>query len=51
LYEILEATNRQIKKDYKTNIKESITISGLAMKIFLSCYYNEDIPKINKPSI
>jgi hypothetical protein len=33
------------------NIKDSITISALAMKIFLSKYYNYNIPLINKPSI
>lgn len=30
---------------------ESITISGLAMKILLNKYYDNNIPKINKPSI
>lgn len=30
---------------------EHITISGLAVRIFLKDFYNENIPLINKPSI
>lgn len=30
---------------------ESVTISGLAMKIYLSKYYAGNIPRILKPSI
>lgn len=51
LYEIIVSANKQIFRDYKINIKDSLTISGLAMKIYLNKYYNDNIPLINKPSI
>ncbi len=51
LYEIVVNANNQLFNDYKVNIKDAITISGLAMKIYLNKYYNDNIPMINKPSI
>lgn len=51
LYEIIVKANNQLFSDYKINIKDSLTISGLAMKIYLNNYYNDNIPIINKPSI
>lgn len=51
LYEIIVNANNQVFNDYKINMNESVTISGLAMKIYLNKYYNDNIPMINKPSI
>lgn len=51
LYEIIVSANNQVFEDYKINLMDSITISGLAVKIFLKNYYNDNIPTINKPSI
>lgn len=51
LYEIIKAANNQIFQDYKVNMKDSLTISGLAMKIYLTKYYKNNIPRINKPSL
>lgn len=45
------SANKQVHKDYKINITDALTISGLALKIYLSKYYNNNIPKIDKPSI
>ena len=51
LYEVVTTANKQLFNDYKINMTEAITISGLAMKIYLNKYYNNNIPNINKPSI
>lgn len=51
LYEILVNVNKQVFNDYKINMKDSITISSLAMKIYLNKDYNENIPIIDKASI
>lgn len=37
--------------DYDVNIKDNITISGLAVRILLKDYYKNNIPVINKSSI
>jgi len=37
--------------DYGLNMVDSLTISKLALELYLSKYYNENIPKIDKPSI
>nr|YP_008965457.1 hypothetical protein [Rhynchosporium secalis]AHC02414.1 hypothetical protein [Rhynchosporium secalis] len=51
LFEIINCANTQIFKDYQINITDSVTISGLAMKIYLSKFYGGNIPRIMKPSI
>lgn len=51
LHEVLTRANKQVFLDYNINMTESITISGLAVRIFLKDYYNNNIPVINKPSI
>ena len=51
LYEVMVCANKQVFDDYKINITEAYTISGLAIKLFLNKYYNDNIPLINKPSI
>jgi len=43
--------NNQLHEDYSININEGVTISSLAMKLFLSKYYKDNIAKITKPSI
>ena len=51
LHEILTKANKQVFLDYNVNMKEHITISGLAVSIFLKDFYNNNIPTINKASI
>ena len=51
LYEIMIKANKRIFMDYDVNIVGNITISGLAMRIFLKNYYKDNIPNINKSSI
>lgn len=51
LHEILTRANKQVFFDYNINMTESITISGLAVRIFLKDFYDNNIPNINKPSI
>lgn len=51
LHEVLIKANKQVFLDYNVNMSDNITISGLAVRIFLKDYYNNNIPLINKPSI
>ena len=51
LHEILTKANQQVFLDYKINMVNTLTISCLALKIFLSSYYNNNIPNINKSSV
>jgi hypothetical protein len=39
LHQVLTKANKQIFLDYNINMTDSITISGLAVKIFLKDYY------------
>lgn len=44
--------NRELYKDYDVNISDKVTISGLALQIFLNeKYYKNNIPMISKASI
>lgn len=51
LYEVLVKANKQIFLDYNVDMTDSLTISGLALKIFYKKYYSNNIPLINKTSI
>lgn len=51
LFQIILHANKQIFSDYKINIMESVTRSGLAIRIFLSKYYKENIHIIMKLSV
>lgn len=51
LHEVLTRANKQVFIDYNINMTECITISGLAVRIFLKDFYDNNIPNINKPSI
>jgi hypothetical protein len=51
LYEIIFKANKQIFRDYDVNLMDNITISGLAIRIFLNNYYKNNIPAINKISL
>lgn len=51
LYQVMIKANEQIHDDHNINIMEGLTISSLAMKIFLSKFYDNNIPLINKASI
>lgn len=39
LYEVITKANKQIFNDYNVNMQDSITISGLAVKVFMQSYY------------
>ena len=48
LYQVLTKANKQIFQYYNVNMTDKITISGLAVDIFLKNCYNKNIPIINK---
>lgn len=51
LFQVVSKANKQVFLDYGVNITDSLTISSLALKIFLSNYYNDNIPLVNKASV
>lgn len=51
LFEVITKVNKQTFIDYDVNITDRLTISGIALMIFLSKYYHNNIPNINKTSI
>jgi len=51
LQEVLNSANKELFKTYKVDLLEASTISGLAMKIYLTNYYNNNIPLVNKASL
>lgn len=50
MYEILVKANKQIFMDYDVNMT-NLTILGLAVRIFLKDYYDNNIPSISQASI
>ena len=51
LYQVISKANKQVFLDYGLDMHDSLTISKLAVNLFLSKYYKDNIPNINKPSI
>ena len=51
LYEVLTMANKQVFLDYNYNMTDAITISGLAVRLFLKDFYKDNIPNINKLSM
>ena len=51
LHEILTVANKRVFLDYNINMTESMTISGLAVRLYLKDYYLNNILNINKASI
>ena len=51
LHEVLMKANKQIFNDFNVYMKDNITISALAMDIFLKQYYKNNIPRIDKHSV
>nr|YP_009543519.1 DNA polymerase type B [Coniothyrium glycines]AYU74409.1 DNA polymerase type B [Coniothyrium glycines] len=51
LYQVISKANKQVFNDYGVNLTDSITISGLAVRIFLKDFYKENIPGITKASM
>lgn len=51
LYQVIDKFKYQVFIDYHTHITKSLTISGLAMNIFLNKFYKDNIPLINKKSV
>jgi hypothetical protein len=47
----MSKVNKQLFLDFDTDLKDSLTISSLATRVFLNKYYNNNIPNINKSSI
>jgi len=48
---VLNKVNKYTFRDYGIQLTESITISGLALKLFISKFYKENLPYINKASV
>lgn len=51
LFDIMDQFKLRIFTKYYTHITRSLTISGLAMNIFLRRFYDNNIPLINKKSV
>ncbi len=51
LFDIMDQFKLRIFTKYYTHITRSLTISGLAMDIFLRRFYDNNIPLINKKSV
>lgn len=51
LYEVVVKANKQVFLDYGVNMTDNLTISGLAVKIFLRNFYDNKIPLVNKTSM
>jgi len=51
LFQILVKANKQVFLDYDVDMTDNVTISSLAVKIFLKDYYGSNKPVINKASI
>ena len=51
LHKVITKANKQVFLDYKVNMIESLTILGLALKIFMRNYYHNNIPLVNKTSM
>lgn len=51
MYEVLVKANKQVFLHYDIYMVDSLTIYNLAIKLFMTRYYSNNIPPINKPSI
>ena len=51
LYQVMIKVNKQVFVDYDIDLKDSLTISSLAARIFLKQYYHNNIPVINITSL
>lgn len=51
LYEVLSKANKQFFLDYDIDMTKSLTISGIALGVFIDKYYKNNIPLISKKSI
>ena len=51
LYEVIVKASKQVFLDYGVDMRENLTISGLAIKIFLRNFYDNNIPLISKSSM
>lgn len=47
----MSKVNKQVFNDYDVNIKDNLTISGLAIRIFLKSFYKGNIPAITRASM
>ena len=43
LYQVITKANKQVFLDYGLNMVDHLTISKLALELFLSKYYNENM--------
>lgn len=51
LYEVLSKTNKNLFLLYHLDMTNVLTVSGLALNLFLSKYYKKDIPQISQKSM
>lgn len=51
LFEVIGKFSDYIYRKHRVQVSGSLTISSLAMKIFLSKFYGKNIPLINKRSV
>lgn len=51
LYQVISKANKQVFLDYGLDMTDSLTISKLALNLFLSKYYDNNIPNIKKVSV
>ena len=51
LYEVMEKFSAYIYDKYGIQISDSLTISSIAMKLYLHRFYKKPIPLITKPSV
>lgn len=51
LFEILSKANKSLFLDYNTDMTRSLSISGLALNVFLTNYYSKNIPLITQKSM
>jgi hypothetical protein len=51
LFQVLDKFSTHIFRVYNVQVVESLTISGIALKIFLNKYYNNNIPLIVNRSV
>jgi len=51
LYQVISKANKQVFHDFNLNLTDVITISGLAVRIFIKDFYKGNIPAITKASM
>lgn len=50
-FEVMVKFNKQVYHNYDVDLKHCLTVSYLAARIFLTKYYDNNIPSVNKASL